>query len=154
MKITAIKLRLFWFFLGILGIPMLVYASINESDLFGIIGLIVIMISILMGILTPPGISFEGVVAQYYAIPWGNSAKSSIDDWNWNIVMTEVKSIEIVKLSKDERKKYVGKTIFNKYLKILMVSGKEKYLYVSLFSKRQINKIITTINNAKISNKV
>lgn len=62
---------------------------------------------------------------------------------NWSLYPSEIESIELVKLSKDEKRKYTSaRFIFNKYLKINLKYGHCKYVYVSHYSNCQIKKII------------
>lgn len=61
---------------------------------------------------------------------------------NWIIYPSEIESIDIVKLSKEEKKKYTSaRFLFNKYLKVNLRYGHSKYLYVSHYSNYQIKKI-------------
>ena len=62
---------------------------------------------------------------------------------NWNIYPSEIESIEVVKLSKEEKRKYTSaRFLFNKYLKVNLKYGNCKYVYVSHYSNSQIKKII------------
>ena len=62
---------------------------------------------------------------------------------NWNIYPSEIESIEIVKLSKEEKRRYTSaRFLFSKYLKVNMKFGHCKYVYVSHYSNHQIKKII------------
>ena len=61
---------------------------------------------------------------------------------NWIIYPSEIESIEIVNLSKEEKRKYTSaKFLFSKYLKINLKYGHCKYVYVSHYSNSQIRKI-------------
>ena len=61
---------------------------------------------------------------------------------NWNIYPSEIESIEIVKLSNEEKRKYTSaKFLFSKYLKINLKYGHCKYVYISHYSNSQIRKI-------------
>jgi low affinity Fe/Cu permease len=67
---------------------------------------------------------------------------------NWIIYPSEIESIEIVKLSKEEKKKYTSaRFLFSKYLKIKMKWGHTKYVYISHYSNTQINKIIEMLSD-------
>lgn len=67
---------------------------------------------------------------------------------NWNIYPSEIESIEIVKLSKEEKRKYTSaRFLFSKYLKVNLKFGHSKYIYVSHYSNYQIKKIIQTLTN-------
>lgn len=65
---------------------------------------------------------------------------------NWNVYPSEIKSIEVVKLSKEEKRKYTSaKFLFKKYLKVNLKFGHSKYIYVSHYSNCQIRKIISLL---------
>jgi hypothetical protein len=62
---------------------------------------------------------------------------------NWIIYPSEIESIEVVKLSKEEKRRYTSaRFLFSKYLKINLKFGHCKYVYVSHYSNKQIKKII------------
>ena len=62
---------------------------------------------------------------------------------NWIIYPSEIERIEIVKLSKEEKRKYTSaRFLFSKYLKVNLKYGHCKYVYVSHYSNSQIRKII------------
>ena len=64
-------------------------------------------------------------------------------DWNLQFFPTEIKTIELVKLTKDEKKKLVAtKFLINKYFKITLKSSDAKYIYCGTYSKQQIEHII------------
>ena len=65
--------------------------------------------------------------------------------WNGEVHLDEVKSVELVKLTAEEKIKYIGvRHLFDKYIKIgLNNSSGYKYIYVSMYSNFQIKKIIT-----------
>ena len=75
--------------------------------------------------------------------------KRSLILWNSEIDINEVKGVELVKLTKEQKKKYIGYNhLFDRYIKVsLNNSNNVKYIYVSLYSKSQINKIIKLLNN-------
>lgn len=75
--------------------------------------------------------------------------KRSLILWNSEINIDEVKNVEIVKLTKEEKKKYIGYVhLFEKYIKIsLYNSNRNKYIYVSIYSSSQIKKIMNLLNN-------
>ncbi len=75
--------------------------------------------------------------------------KRSLILWNSEINIDEVKSVELVKLTKEQKKKYIGYIhLFDKYIKInLYNSNSDKYIYVSIYSSSQIKKIINLLNN-------
>lgn len=62
---------------------------------------------------------------------------------NWIIYPSEIESIQIVKLSNEEKRKYTSaRFLFSKYLKVNLKFGHIKYIYVSHYSNYQIKKII------------
>lgn len=70
---------------------------------------------------------------------------------NWYFYVSEVESAEVVKLSREEKRKFTSsKFLFNKYIKVTMRYGHEKYLYVSHYSERQIKEIIFLLTNKKL----
>ena len=74
---------------------------------------------------------------------WKKAAKNIDICWNQNVFISEIKDIEIVKLTKEEKRtKVYYKHWFNKYLKINLKYGNPKYVYVGNYSKYQINKLI------------
>ena len=69
---------------------------------------------------------------------------------NWIIYPSEIESIEIVKLSNEEKRKYTSaKFLFGKYLKVNLRFGHSKYVYVSHYSNSQIRKIIKMLTKIK-----
>ena len=67
---------------------------------------------------------------------------------NWNIYPSEIESIEVVKLSKEDKRKYTSaRFLFSKYLKVNLKFGHSKYVYISHYSNYQINKIIKILTN-------
>lgn len=78
------------------------------------------------------------------------SKKRSIILWNSEIDTNEVEEIELIKLTKEEQKKYVGYNhLFNKYLKFNLKYGNPKYVYIGNYSNYQIKKFIQIIENNK-----
>ncbi len=80
-----------------------------------------------------------------------NYAKNDRDiNNNWNIYLSEIESIEIVKLSKEEKRKHTSaRFLFSKYLKVNHKFGHSKYLYISHYSNYQIKKIIKLLTKIK-----
>ena len=77
--------------------------------------------------------------------------RNNIDSrWNQYVLITEIKSIEIVKLTEEEKRTIVYyKHFFNKYLKINMKYGNPKYVYVGNYSNYQIQKILKMLTSHK-----
>lgn len=66
---------------------------------------------------------------------------------NWIIYPSEIKNIEVVKLSKEEKRKYTSaRFLFGKYLRVNLKFGHSKYVYVAHYSNYQINKIIEMLS--------
>ena len=78
-----------------------------------------------------------------------NYAKNDLDlHSNWIIYPSEVEKIAVVKLTKEEKRRYTSaKFLFSKYLQIEMKYGHVKYVYVSHYSKWQIKKIIELLTS-------
>lgn len=74
--------------------------------------------------------------------------KRSLILWNSEIDINEVKGVELVKLTKKQKEKYIGYNhLFDRYIKVsLNYSNSDKYIYVSIYSKAQIKKIINLLN--------
>ena len=69
---------------------------------------------------------------------------------NWIFYPSEIENVEVVKLSKEEKRKYTSaKFLFSKYLKIEMKYGHTKYVYVSHYSNGQIQNIVKILNSNK-----
>jgi len=63
--------------------------------------------------------------------------------WNNEIYLNEVEKIAVVNLSKNEKKSLVGYNhLFNRYLKVYIKNSTCKYIYISIYSNKQINEII------------
>ena len=79
---------------------------------------------------------------------WKNATNNIDIRWNQDVVISEIKDIEIVKLTEKEKQtKVYYKHWFNKYLKINLRYGNPKYVYVGNYSNYQIKKIIKLITN-------
>ena len=90
-------------------------------------------------------ISSESIYFNYfpYTTSWKKAANNIDIRWNQNVFISEIKDIEIVKLTKEEKRtKVYYKHWFNKYLKINLKYGNPKYVYVGNYSNYQINKLI------------
>ena len=78
-----------------------------------------------------------------FAKSWEKAANNIDVRWNQNVLISEIKDIEIVKLTEEEKQtKVYYKHWFNKYLKINLKYGNPKYVYVGNYSNYQIKKII------------
>ena len=70
---------------------------------------------------------------------------------NWVIYPSEIESIKVVNLSKEEKLQHTSaKFLFSKYLKINLKYGHCKYVYVSHYSNSQIKKIIHLLSNTRV----
>lgn len=73
--------------------------------------------------------------------------KRSLILYNSEINIYDIEKIEIITLTKEEQLKYIGyKHLLRKYLKLNLKYGNPKYVYVGIYSKYQINKIIEILN--------
>ena len=86
-----------------------------------------------------------------FTISWKKAGNNIDINWNQNVLISEIKNIEIVKLTDEEKQsKVFYKHWFNKYLKInLKNDNSSKYIYVGNYSKFQIKKIIKIITTKK-----
>ena len=79
---------------------------------------------------------------------WKKAANNIDIRWNQDVVISEIKDIEIVKLTEEEKQtKVYYKHWFNKYLKINLKYGNPKYVYIGNYSNYQIKKIIKLMSN-------
>lgn len=87
-------------------------------------------------------------VSLFYLVNFRKNEKDLHD--NWIIYPSEIESIDIVKLSNEEKEKYTSaRFVFNKYLKINLKFGHCKYVYISHYSNWQIKKIIQMLTPNK-----
>lgn len=86
----------------------------------------------------------ESVYFHYFPFTtnWEKAADNIDIRWNQEMFISEIESIEIVKLSRAEKKQVFYKHWGNKYLKINLKYGKNKFVYIGNYSKQQIEKII------------
>lgn len=94
-------------------------------------------------------INNDSVYFHYFTFATGwKKASNNIDiSWNQDAFIPEIGFIEIVNLSETEKEtKIYYKHWFNKYLKITLKNGSEKYVYVGNYSNSQIKKILGFIN--------
>jgi len=83
-----------------------------------------------------------------FTTSWEKAANNIDIRWNQDVFISEIESVTIVKLSKDEQKtKVFYKHWFNKYLKINLKYGSTKYVYIGNYSNYQIRKIIKLLTN-------
>lgn len=75
----------------------------------------------------------------------------SLIRFNNSLFVEEVEKIEIVTLSSAQKRQHIGHPhLFSKYLKVYMKhSTSNKYIYVSIYSKSQIAKIIKLLTASK-----
>lgn len=85
-----------------------------------------------------------------FTTSWTKASNNIDVKWNQNVVISEIKDIEIVRLTEEEKQtKVYYKHWFNKYLKINLKYGNSKYVYVGNYSNYQIKKIIKLLLNSK-----
>lgn len=83
-----------------------------------------------------------------FTTSWNKAANNIDIRWNQDVLISEIKDIEIVKLTEEEKQtKVYYKHWFNKYLKINLKYGNPKYVYVGNYSNYQIKKIIKLASN-------
>lgn len=72
------------------------------------------------------------------------------DVWNNKVLFKDIKSVEIKKLTKEDKKNYIGtKFKFNNYLVIQLKNNTTKYMYISMFFNKQVSKLLETIEKGK-----
>ena len=146
----------------------LVFSFINDEpyELWGVTYnmsiLTIILLGLVLGFFCMIGfrmvesltVDYDRKEVRYNGFGFGSMKKIASDEWNNRVKLAEeVESIEIVKLSKSERRKFLkAKYILNyRHLKFNIIGGQQKYINLSMFSKGQIEKlvkIIQTINPA------
>ncbi len=87
---------------------------------------------------------------RFHYFPFTKSREKAFNNidfkWNQNVFISEIKDIEVVKLTEEEQQtKVYYKHWFNKYLKINLNNGNYKYVYVGNYSHKQTTKIIKTL---------
>lgn len=83
-----------------------------------------------------------------FTTSWEKATNNIDVRWNQDVVISEIKDIEIVKLTAEEKQtKVYYKHWFNKYLKINLKCGNPKYVYVGNYSNYQIGKIIKLLTS-------
>lgn len=81
-----------------------------------------------------------------FTTSWERAANNIDINWNQDVFISEIKDIEIVKLTEEEKQtKVYYKHWFNKYLKLNLKYGHTKYVYVGNYSNLQIKKLIKII---------
>jgi len=89
----------------------------------------------------------------FFGLGFGSWNTVKKDEWNYKVYLPDVESIEVVKLKKSDRKRLLGsKQIFHKYLKINIIYNKNKYIPISMFSRKQIRKVLNVFQ--KINPKI
>ena len=84
----------------------------------------------------------------FYLVNYRINSKDLLS--NWVIYPSEIENVTVVKLSKEEKRKYTSaRFLFSKYLKVEMKYGHTKYVYVSHYSTCQINQIIHMLTSEK-----
>ena len=113
--------------------------------------IVVVVLSLLKLFAIPYHIVVNGNRVKVYDFPLFATKKfydkkRSLILWNSQIDLYEV---ELVKLTKDEKLKYVGfNHLFNEYIKVNLRNCKShKYIYASIYSKSQVNKIMHLLIN-------
>jgi len=71
--------------------------------------------------------------------------KVASGEWGKEVFLPDAISVEVYKLSETERQNLKGVSVFNKQLKFNLVNGRQYYIPISTYSKRQIKELITAI---------
>ena len=83
-----------------------------------------------------------------FTASWEKAANNIDARWNQDVFISEIKDIEVVKLTEEEKQtKVYYRHWFNKYLKINLKYGNPKYVYVGNYSNYQIKKIIKILTS-------
>ena len=82
-----------------------------------------------------------------FTTSWNKAANNIDVRWNQDVLISEIKDIEIIKLTEEKQINVYYKHWFNKYLKFNMKYGNPKYVYVGNYSNNQIQKIIKLAEN-------
>ena len=78
-----------------------------------------------------------------FTFNWDKASDNIDICWNQDVFIPEVKNVECVKLTGEQKKsKVFYRHWFNKYLKVNLKYGNPKYIYVGNYSDFQIRKII------------
>lgn len=158
-KIYSIKERIIYpIIIMVLGVLQLILL-INHIDNNIIVLIACACITVVVTLLTklfyiPYHIVFNNNRVQVYDIPLLATnkffkKKRSLILWNSEIDIDEIKGVELVRLTKEEKLNFIGYNHFSdKYIKVsLKNSNSVKYIYVSVYSKSQIDKIIKMLTN-------
>ena len=74
---------------------------------------------------------------------WEKTVNNIDARWNHHFLISEVTAIEIVKLTKEEKRTMVYyRHWFNRYLKITLKYGATKYIYVGSYADFQIRNMM------------
>lgn len=160
-KIYSLKERIIYILLAVVFGALLLILLMNFSDNSTIViiacaCIVVIVLSLLKLFAIPNHIVINNNKMKVFDFPLLATNKFYIEKrslilWNSEINIDEVESAELVELSKEQKNKYIGYThLFNRYVKIsLLNSNSDKYIYASIYSGFQIEKIINLLNNNK-----
>lgn len=137
-------------------ILILVFGKLNDFKWLCEYWYLVVLFAI--GVMLPIGgsllirylvVNNETVYFHYFpfAKSWKKAANNIDIRWNQNIIISEIKNIEIIKLTREEKQtKVFYSHWFNKYLKINLKHGNSKYVYIGNYSGFQIKRIIKILN--------
>lgn len=83
-------------------------------------------------------------VEWFFLVNYRTNSKDLLS--NWVMYPSEIEKVTVVKLSKEEKRKYTSaKFLSSKYLKVEMKYGHTKYVYVSHYSNSQIQEIMNLL---------
>ena len=142
----------------ICAVLILIFGKINDLEWTIQNWYLVLLLAI--GIIFPIGGSFfvryyimiNDRTIYFYYMPFKKSIIESANNidirWNQNVYISEVKNVEIVRLTEEEKRtKVFHKHCINKYLKINLKNGNPKYVYIGNYAQCQIKKIIKILEN-------
>lgn len=160
-KVYSIKERMIYtpliVILGLFQLTLLLNYSDNITIVVIAYTCIAFIVALLLKLFSIPyHIIVKNNIMKVYDFPWFATnkfyyKKRGLILWNSEINIDEVEKVEIVKLSKKEKLKFIGYNhLFSKYLKVYIKnSHTHKYVYISIYTNKQINKIIRCFNSEK-----
>lgn len=120
---------------------------IREHWLLVIAFAVSVMVSI-VGVYMIDTCDIENNEVRFYHMPfftkgWEKTVNNIDARWNHQFLISEVADIEIVKLTKEEKRtKVYYRHWFNRYLKITLKYGATKYIYIGSYADFQIRNMM------------
>ncbi len=154
-KIYPLLETLFWLICELLFIALstLLFVNYEKAYIFAYICIVLAVLFLLKLFSFPSHIVILNDKIKIFDFPFFATnkfyiKKSNLVLWNSEIDVKEVEKIDLVKLSKEERKKHIGHNhLFNRYLRVRLKYGKVKYIYIGGYTKAQSKRIMKYIND-------